>query len=56
MAVDTSKDYRAFEGLITARCCRDWPAVPPGQGGSCKLCGQRPTISWDTYIGEYHGE
>lgn len=50
------EDYLAFEGLIIARCCRDWPAVPPGQGGTCKQCGKKPQIIWEEYIGPYHGE
>lgn len=56
MVSDLFEGYRVFEGLIIARCCRDWPAVPPGQGGSCKQCGKKPKIIWEEYIGPYHGE
>lgn len=47
-------ELHVFEDLIIGRCCRDWPVVPPGQGGSCKLCGKRPQIIWEPYVGPLH--
>lgn len=54
MMSESSVEFVAFDGLMIARCCRDWPAVPPGQGGACRLCGKRPKLIFETYIGKQH--